>query len=305
MAPKIYIRVIITLIILNNLCFAQSVVQYVFQADLAFQQKKYMESSKLYVTAINLKADHIENVYYRAAKAFWFVGNQDSAIILLDQAVSNGWNKLDVIMKDSVFVKLHDDSIWVSLLKKWKILIDKNNAYLNRPLMEELFRMENKDQELRKEFHPASDSLYWKMVAEESRKQVERLKEIIKEYGWPGKRMVGEDASRSAWIIVQHADYDVNFQKECKSLIAAAVENNDGSMRDLAYLTDRILVSERKKQVYGTQCFWNDSTERVESQPIEDSQKIDQKRIKIGLGSIFEYLESINKNIPSSKTKQK
>lgn len=34
-----------------------------------------------------------------------------------------------------------------------------------------------------------------------------RLKELIKENGWPRLSKVGAEASQAAWLLVQHADY--------------------------------------------------------------------------------------------------
>lgn len=42
-----------------------------------------------------------------------------------------------------------------------------------------------------------------------------RLKQIIAEYGWPTASMVGKKASYSAWLLAQHADLDLDFQKSC------------------------------------------------------------------------------------------
>ena len=47
-----------------------------------------------------------------------------------------------------------------------------------------------------------------------------RLKEIVDQYGWPGKSMVGKDGAQAAWLLAQHADADHAFQKKCLALNA-------------------------------------------------------------------------------------
>jgi hypothetical protein len=112
----------------------------------------------------------------------------------------------------------------------------------------------------------------------------QRLKEIVKEHGWPGKTLVGADGANAAWLLVQHSDADVAFQKECLALMEAAGDG-EVSRQDVAYLTDRVLVNEKKKQRYGTQMGMN-----FEPQPIEDPENVDKRRAEIGLPPLAEYV---------------
>src|SRR5262249_32086483 len=80
-----------------------------------------------------------------------------------------------------------------------------------------------------------------------------RMKEIVDHYGWPGKSLVGKDGANAAWLFVQHADPDPAFQKRCFGLLAEAVKKKEATPQHLAYLTDRVRVGEKAKQVYGTQ----------------------------------------------------
>lgn len=55
----------------------------------------------------------------------------------------------------------------------------------------------------------------------------------------------------------------------------------------VAYLTDRVLVNERKPQRYGTQ-FWTVNGE-LEPRPIEDEANVDQRRAEVGLEPMDAY----------------
>ena len=59
------------------------------------------------------------------------------------------------------------------------------------------------------------------------------------------------------------------------------------SKANLAYLIDRVLVNEGKKQLYGTQ-FWF-MNGKMEPRPIEDEANIDKRREEMGLGSFADY----------------
>jgi hypothetical protein len=82
------------------------------------------------------------------------------------------------------------------------------------------------------------------------------LKKIIKEIGWPVISKVGKEASQAAWLVAQHADHDVKFQEYCLNLMKNA-SDGDVLKKQIAYLTDRILVNTGKKQLYGTQFYLN------------------------------------------------
>lgn len=114
-----------------------------------------------------------------------------------------------------------------------------------------------------------------------------RMKEIIAKYGWPGKSMVGEKGAHAAWILVQHADKDVEFQTECLKLMTEAPAG-EVSGKDVAYLTDRMLMNSGQKQRYGTQLDGD-----YKPLPVEDPEKLDQRRAEVGLNPIAEYIQQV------------
>ena len=124
----------------------------------------------------------------------------------------------------------------------------------------------------------------------------EWLKRVVDEHGWPGRRLAGVDGADAAWLIVQHSG-DLDFQRKCLDLITAAVEAGDADHSHLAYLMDRVLVREGKRQLYGTQ--FRQSEQGMEPFPIEDFEHVDQRRAAIGLMPLAAYaaeLESLRWN---------
>jgi len=59
--------------------------------------------------------------------------------------------------------------------------------------------------------------------------------------------LVGKKASQGAWLIAQHADHDLKFQKKCLKLLAEKLKIKKVEPRNFAYLTDRVLVNSRQK----------------------------------------------------------
>ena len=121
-----------------------------------------------------------------------------------------------------------------------------------------------------------------------------RLAEITAQHGWPGVTLVGKDGANAAWLIVQHADHDVAFQRKCLDLMEAAVKTGDASKTDFAYLTDRVLVNEGRRQIYGTQTERGPDG-RYRPSPVEDEKNLDRRRRSVGLMSEQKYLRTLQK----------
>lgn len=117
------------------------------------------------------------------------------------------------------------------------------------------------------------------------KESAEWMKKIIAEIGWPTISKVGEIGAHDAWLLVQHADHDVEFQKQCLELMKAE-KSGEVWKRDIAYLTDRILVNEKKLQMYGSQ--FNDDDGVFTPKPIEDGEHVDERRKEMELGTLQE-----------------
>ncbi len=107
------------------------------------------------------------------------------------------------------------------------------------------------------------------------------------------------DGAHAAWLLVQHADRDPAFQKECLEKMKQGVSRGEVSAKDVAYLVDRVAVAENKKQVYGTQ--FKGKGKEMMPQPIEDEQHVDERRKSVGLPSMAEYKKQMDEMLNSVK----
>jgi hypothetical protein len=125
-----------------------------------------------------------------------------------------------------------------------------------------------------------------------------RLKEIFKEYGFPTRKLVGKDAMHGIFLMIQHSDRDIEWQRLQLSNIEKAVKNGDMDGQSYAYLYDRIKINNGEKQLYGTQFSKVDPINKtVELAPTEDMENLDRRRMEIGMMPIEMYKEFMLKNL--------
>ena len=172
---------------------------------------------------------------------------------------------------------------------------------LNKALQQELIKMGREDQKYRAKWQemPAAERInpHNKAAAlmekqnQIDKKNIARLNEIVQQYGWPGRSLVGEKGSSAAFLIIQHAE--LAQQEKFLPLLKASVAAGDANAIDAAMLEDRVLVGQGKKQRYGTQVHFGPETGgKWVLQPIEDEEAVDQRRAAIGMEPLATYLKN-------------
>lgn len=129
-------------------------------------------------------------------------------------------------------------------------------------------------------------------VKEADEKNTKWLKEIVAKHGWPTYTLIGKDGAQAAWLLVQHADADPKFQRLCLDLMTK-LPKTEISLSNVAYLTDRVLLAEGKKQLYGTQ--FTTINGKSQPRPLEDEKNVDKRRAEMGLSTLAEYAKQIEK----------
>ncbi|MFG3118715.1 DUF6624 domain-containing protein [Streptomyces sp. NPDC048197] len=117
------------------------------------------------------------------------------------------------------------------------------------------------------------------------------LQRIINEHGWPGHSLVGEQAAHAAWLIAQHAELD--FQLRALGLLRDAVDRDEATPTQLAYLTDRCLMRQQRPQLYGTQYQDSGDGRGMQLWDVADPDTLDARRVEVGLGPQAEYEAAI------------
>ena len=148
-------------------------------------------------------------------------------------------------------------------------------------LAEELCRMAEED---RAAAHLANspdfdDQLSWRRL---TTLHGDRLRELLGQYGWPVAARVGEEAARAAWLLAQHADTQLDVQRQALYLLEEAVRQGEAPADQLAFLLDRTRINEGREQVYATQIAGVRDGAPL-PWPCEDPARVDEYRAEAGI----------------------
>jgi hypothetical protein len=138
-------------------------------------------------------------------------------------------------------------------------------------------------------FQPKADA---RMTAADIAHTAE-LKTLLPPKGWFGVTEYGAQTSANAWLLVQHADRDPEFQREILKRLEPLAASGEVDPSNYALLFDRVALSysdasTRALQRYGTQgqCTGPGTWAPF---PVEDPDKLDERRRSVGLMPEAEY----------------
>ncbi|WP_406469914.1 DUF6624 domain-containing protein [Streptomyces sp. NBC_01615] len=124
---------------------------------------------------------------------------------------------------------------------------------------------------------------------------VEVLRTIMGEHGWPGYVLVGEKAAQVAWHIAYYCP-DAAFQNDALCLLEAAVRSRGANPEHYALLADRLCVMRHEPQRFGTQ-YLSDDAGGITLYPVAELRRLDDRRSAWGLEPHAEYDARIRDDI--------
>jgi hypothetical protein len=124
------------------------------------------------------------------------------------------------------------------------------------------------------------------------------LKKLLNDRKWFKISEFGEKTDSQAWLLVQHADHDSEFQKNTLSILSELFPIGETDAANYAYLFDRIAaswndLSKRTLQRYATQgnCISAGNWQPI---PMEDPANVEKRRAEVGLLPLSEYIKKMN-----------
>lgn len=272
-------------------------------ADSLFKAGNYAAAKNAHLKAVQGNYPKRLNYYYLAV-CYGKLDQKDSACHYLSIGADRGlkYLQMDHFKGDSNLDPLRTAAAWPNVEKK----IAANTAIkpsIDSSLLAELQRRKILDQQYRtlskKTFSEAQLDSVWKIQKAIDLDNQRWLKKMMcKKGGWLSISKVGKEGEHIAWLFVQHADNNIKFQKRCLKKISRLIVKNEVDRKNYAYLKDRVLVNQDKKQLYGTQF------QRIEQdnggfvlkpKALENPSCVDARRAYMGLPSLATYLESASK----------
>jgi hypothetical protein len=174
-------------------------------------------------------------------------------------------------------------------------------ASIDEELAEELQAMVEKSEKVHKPLltKPNDQAQIRKAVAQEQQNMI-RMKDIIRKHGWPGKSLVGDDGAKAACLLVVQSNVDREFQKTCLRLMEQEAKKGEVEWKDVAFLTDLLLVLDGYEQRYGTQIKKIDKG-KVTFHAIADVKNVDKRRKEVGLPPLAEFKKQLEEALKTTQ----
>ena len=271
------------------------------EADSLKKQGLLMPALMKYAEAM-AENPSVEVSYHIASTSalLWTSHMRDTAFYFLSYALQN--DSTLTALYNPEFLSLIDDPRWGEVQEdQFRKYESKNEPISNEPFAKELFRMIIKDQgfmyagniERRKYMQNGghfSTPAIFPILALEEKNHIENERELLKLldiYGWPTASSVTEYAAAGAALIINHTTYEIRSQYY--PMLEQAFNQGEAQPLRYAKMTDRLLVEEGKKQLFGTQ--WKFENSGRVPHPIEEPEYVDKRRAEIGLGPLDVYLK--------------
>lgn len=123
-----------------------------------------------------------------------------------------------------------------------------------------------------------------------------QIKKLFDKYGFLGYDKVGKEGSSNFWLLVQHADKHPSFQDSVLTKMKIEADKGNASLKDYAYLMDRVKINTGQLQIYGTQMVLDSTKTSYTPKPTVEPDKLNERRMSVGLNTIEEYIKIMNKH---------
>lgn len=289
------------LLLVSTSVFAQRSSEYSALAKSAmeyYDQKDYKTCAEKFKAAFatnNGKGTRTDK--YNAACCGALSGNMDDAFEYLKAIATKGnYTNLRHITSDTDLNSLHEDARWTEIIDLVKANKEEAEKYLDKELVTLLEKVHEDDQKYRQQISGIQEKHGWeskemkdllKVISEKDSLNQIIVTKLLDERGWLGSDVVGGQGNSTLFLVIQHADIDV--QLKYLPMMREAVKNGKARGSSLALLEDRVALRQGNLQIYGSQVGrLEDGTNYV--LPLKDPETVDERRKSVGLGPLADYV---------------
>ncbi|WP_316803248.1 DUF6624 domain-containing protein [Pedobacter nototheniae] len=300
------------LILTSQVSFSQSnYFEYASHAMELYKAGKYEEAGLNFSKSMDLNGGMgSQNDRYNMACIWSLAKKPDLAFKQLDKislgkGMIRGWDDpaeyYKMLIEDKDLENLHPDKRWAKIVNAALAKKEQYEVALKNPLATELSEIRKKDQDLRLELDgirkkngPNTDEekALWKKINALDSVNVIRVTDIIDEKGWLSPEKIGYKGNQTLFLVIQHAKLSV--QQKYLPVMRIAVKKGHALARDFAFLEDRVAMRTGKNQIYGSQTTLDKTSSIYYLYPVADVDHLDERRAKVGLESIADYMKSFD-----------
>lgn len=254
---------------------------------LAFVEGNLPEALSLYQRAWEGGVRHQPRWLFSAARAAARAGRTEEALGWLTRALDAGFSQEAQLKEEPELESLRGTPAFAAVLARAQQNAAAQERAQDPELRDLLLRMYILDQGPRRPPPPPGTEYSaerLELIDAAARVNVVLLKDIIAKHGWPTRTKVGSRAAHAAWIVAHHAnEVDTAFQRSCLPLAERAAAQGEFSLRDWAWLYDRVRTVEGRPQHYGAQLSGG-SDEEIAAAVAHDPNGIVLRRMHADLG---------------------
>jgi len=281
---KRYLVILLLFFNFNSQAQTNNYEELIAEASLFHLQKEYKNAILTFEKAFLIQQPDALSAY-KMAGVYALDQNKTEAFQYLKLALDKGWAESEALIIDPYFDFLRNnyDAEWQIIIQKAKLKEQQYEKTLKLPdLRKRINLMTIQDQKLRFAKSQTNDSreieVLNQQINDSDFKNLNEAKEIIEKYGWPKITEIGKDGQNNFWLIVQHADQDILFQKLALSKMEKLMETKEIDLENYAFLYDRVQCNLNYKQLYGTQVIWTDNGKASGFRPIIKEDLADKRR---------------------------
>ncbi|MCU4174968.1 DUF6624 domain-containing protein [Carboxylicivirga sp. N1Y90] len=225
--------------------------------------------------------------------------NCDSVVLAFNRWIEKeqSLDSLQRVFIDKDLAHIREKECWSTIEDSLKYIFFRKNKHVEfKELGYELWLMGAEDQKFRTlskyVYFPKLDdpehSMFIEKQLEQTKEATQKVYALIKKYGWLNNELVGKEAARACFYVIQYDAPDI--QEECLPYLKTAVEKGKANPYHYAMMYDKMLFVRKGKQLYGTQIRRELGAKKYNVIPIKNEKNVNKRRADLGLRPIEEDL---------------
>jgi tetratricopeptide (TPR) repeat protein len=257
-------------------------------ADSLFEVGDYLKAQKYFQKSSSIIGNFPMELY-KFSICLWISKDSMHARSTFKKAFNRGFYFTELsYLEQSPFIKelLNSDSLYSILNQR----VYRDSLCLYPEYREKLLKLKEFDQAQRVVNSVSNDIFKFN----DSLNRAE-LTIILDDIQWPGFNEVGYMGEGASFLIAQHSDNDIAFQRKCLLLMREQFLLGNISISSYAMIIDRYLINIGESQLFGTQLIFNENTNSFELKKCKYPSEIDFLRSLFLLMPVKDYVTLMNK----------